>query len=444
VRIVQAVGWYLPDRVGGTEIYVAALCRHLAAAGHQVLVAAPEAGAAAARAYDHEGVPVFRYPIPRAPTRAEAQGLVAVRGADLLHGWLLRERPDVVHFHTVGTGLGLAEIRAARAAGARVIATSHAASLGFTCLRGTMMRWGERVCDGITRPRACAACALEHRGVPRALAHAIASIPPRLGRHARRLSGRIGTALAMTDLVARNQILQRDLLALVDRFVVLTEWARRVLVENGAPPAKLALSRLGVDGSAFARKPCADERPTRRPVTVGYLGRFERIKGAPDLARAVASLPRDAAIRVEFRGPIADASDQACVRDLRALLDGDSRVAFAPAVAHEAVPGVLARYDVLCCPSVCLEGGPTVAIEAHAVGTPVIGTRIGGLAELVDDGRSGRLVAPGDWRALAGLLADIARDPATTVDRWRRSLPRARRMDEVAAEHLTLYEDALR
>ena len=72
-----------------------------------------------------------------------------------------------------------------------------------------------------------------------------------------------------------------------------------------------------------------------------------------------------------------------------------------------------------------------MAIEAHAVGTPVIGTRIGGLAELVTDGVNGRLVAPGDRRALAGVIREMIADPQGTIDRWRRALPRqdARRSD---------------
>jgi glycosyltransferase involved in cell wall biosynthesis len=103
------------------------------------------------------------------------------------------------------------------------------------------------------------------------------------------------------------------------------------------------------------------------------------------------------------------------------------------------MPGHLSSIDVLCCPSVCLEGGPTVAIEAHAAGTPVAGTRIGGLAEIVTDGVDGRLVPPGDWRALAAALVEIASDPAGTVDRWRARIPAARTMDEVTADYLKLY-----
>jgi len=80
-----------------------------------------------------------------------------------------------------------------------------------------------------------------------------------------------------------------------------------------------------------------------------------------------------------------------------------------------------------------------VAIEAHAAGTPVVGTRIGGLAELIADGRNGRLVAPADWRALAAVLTDIALDPAGTVDRWRAAIPAARTMDDVTADYLALY-----
>lgn len=144
-------------------------------------------------------------------------------------------------------------------------------------------------------------------------------------------------------------------------------------------------------------------------------------------------------MRVEVRGPSAGEDGQRYAAMLRGLAAGDARIAIEPAIAPADVPAHLARCDVLCCPSICLEGGPTVAIEAHAAGTPVIGTRIGGLAELVADGVSGRLVAPGDWRSLAACLAAIARDPRGTVDRWRRALPPARTMDDVAADYLELY-----
>ena len=80
-----------------------------------------------------------------------------------------------------------------------------------------------------------------------------------------------------------------------------------------------------------------------------------------------------------------------------------------------------------------------MAIEAHAVGTPVIGTRAGGLAELVSDGINGRLLHPGSWRELAAVLTDVAAAPAVTIDRWRRALPLARTMEQIATDYLEMY-----
>ena len=117
----------------------------------------------------------------------------------------------------------------------------------------------------------------------------------------------------------------------------------------------------------------------------------------------------------------------------------DPRVTFGPEVARAGVRKVLAGYDVLCCPSLALESGPIVAIEAHAAGTPVIGSRLGGLAETISDGVNGRLVPPGDVPALTAVLNEIARDPANTIDRWRTRLPRPRTMHDVASEYMDVY-----
>jgi glycosyltransferase involved in cell wall biosynthesis len=439
MRIVQAVGWYFPDRLGGTEVYVAALAERLLRLRHHVEIAAPDPGGSTPRHYEHEGVSVHRYPIRLPLTREEAQGRAVVPGGEWFHEWLRATRPDVVHFHTLVPGLELAEVKAAKAAGARVIATTHSSSLGYICARGTMMRWGEALCDGLAEPRKCAACDLQKRGLPKWAAGAVAAIPVRASEIGRRLPGKIGTALGMTSSIAFNRLRQRELIDNVDRFVLLTEWAADAVVRNGAPLDKVALNRLGI-GSGFAPKPGPLSHPTRSPVVFGYLGRFDPIKGVDDLARAVRSLPRTVSFRLDFRGPRDTAGSRDVLRRLEEMLAGDPRVTFGPPLPVALVPAHLASLDVLCCPSVCLEGGPTVAIEAHAVGTPVLGTRIGGLAELMTDGLNGRLVTPGDWRELAAAISEIAGNPRGTVDLWRTAIPAARTMDEVVADYVKLYE----
>jgi glycosyltransferase involved in cell wall biosynthesis len=78
-----------------------------------------------------------------------------------------------------------------------------------------------------------------------------------------------------------------------------------------------------------------------------------------------------------------------------------------------------------------------------AAGTPVVGTRLGNLLELIQDGVNGQLVAPGDAAALARAMEAIATDPSQ-VDRWRAALPRVRTMNEIAVSYAALYQELMR
>ena len=435
MKIIQAVGWFYPDSIGGTEVYVAALASQLRACGHDVIVAAPEPGARAPREYDFDGFRVFRYPVPEFATREEAQGDVVVRGAEHLHRFFADTKADVVHVHTFVTGLGLAEVLAARRAGSRVIATTHSSSLGFLCQRGTLMWHGREICDGIVEVQKCAACELEHRGASAGAARCLAAVPAPLGSIARRLSGRLGTALSMTDLIVRNGIRQRAMIAAVDAFVVLTKRAADMVIANGAPADKIVVNRLGVR-DAPADVP---ERLAQQPVRIGYLGRFDPIKGVLDLVEAVHRVPRQVPLHVELRGPAQTAGDIETRTAIAAMIGDDPRISLGEAVPPPAVMDVIRTYDVMCCPSRCLEGGPTAGLEALAARVPVITASVGGVAEMLEDGVNGRLVPPGDVGRLAAALVEVAGHPAETIDRWRRRLPPPRTMREVAHEYLAIY-----
>jgi glycosyltransferase involved in cell wall biosynthesis len=441
VKIVHVCGWYFPDSFGGTEAYVEAVAGRLRAAGHEVLVAAPDPGAEGPRRYDHRHVSVFRYPIPVRPTRREAQHVVPVRGAEHLHAWLAQTRPDVAHFHTLVTGAGPHEIRAARAAGARVIATTHAGSLGFLCQRGTMMQWGRTPCDGTVTPAKCAACELQHRGLPRPMADLVGLIPPAAGRAARVVPGKLGTLVGMSDLIARNQEQQRRMLADLDAFVVLTDWARRAVRAGVGCNGAVVLNRLGVraSGAEVRRWRTLARNPVSSPIRVAYVGRYDRVKGVHDLARAIAALGPSAPIRFEFRGPVNHVRGHEIVDELKAIVGPDAWVTFGEPIDPLRIFEYLRGVDLLCCPSRTLEGGPTVALEAMAVGTPVIGTRQGALAEIIQDGVNGRLVPAGDCRALARALEEIAANPSEIIPRWRAALPPVRTMDDVVEEYVRLY-----
>lgn len=442
MKILHALGWYFPESLGGTEIYVKALAERQRAGGHTVAVAAPRPGASRSTLSEDDGIQVFRYPTPATPTRDEAQGRRPARGSEELRTYLETAPPNILHVHTFTTGLGIYELARARELGIKVVATSHLANIGFLCQRGTLMKWGERVCDGVMRETTCAACELHHRGAPKAIAWGGAILSRLMSPFGSSFRGKIGTALTMTDLIAHNQRRQSQMLDVVDRFVLLNRATAEVAAKNGADSGKLAVNYLGVSRPG-TRKPSVRERPTRAPVRFGYLGRFRAIKGILDLVRAVASLSPNVSFTLEIRGPIEGREGENIRRAIDDLGARDPRIRIEPAVPPPQVASVLAEYDALCVPSIAFEGGPTVVSEAHAVGTPVIGTRVGAMPELIAAGINGALVNPGDWRALAATLADVAARPADTIDRWREALPEVRTMEDVARDYQDLYEEIL-
>ena len=442
MKILHLLGWYFPDSVGGTEVYVEGLCRRLRAAGLQVLVAAPDARRAVPERYDHDGVPVFRYAIASAPTRDEALHRAPVRGAERLHQFLADEKPDILHLHSFTTGAGLAEIRAAARLGIRVVVTCHLPGFGYMCRSGELMQWGSEPCDGYVTPRKCASCNLARLGLSRGAARLVGALPVPVSRVIGNLPGRAGTALGMAASVDGYQAMQREMFALVEAFVVLNETGRRMLISNGAPAEKLLLNRLGVSSTSIARKPSAQLKPTSAPVAFGCLGRLHPTKGLVELMRAVRATPPSVPFTLDVRGPAADEGSRRFVEALRAIAGDDPRVTIGPAVPSADVPARLAAYDALLCPSIWFENGPTVALEAMAVGTPVIGSRIGNLAETIVDGVNGCLVPPGDVDAWANALTATAASPAHTIDRWRAALLPPRTMDEIAADYLALYAAA--
>ena len=146
-----------------------------------------------------------------------------------------------------------------------------------------------------------------------------------------------------------------------------------------------------------------DDRDRTRPV-VGFVGRIEPRKGPLDLVRAAplirARLP-DARIVLVGDDPYDSAPEYAA--EVRAA-EGVEQIAWVPDGA-----AVMRHLDVLVAPS-RQEPFGTVLAEAMAVGTPVVATRVGGLAEVVADGVTGRLVAPGDPAELAAAVLEVLAD----------------------------------
>jgi glycosyltransferase involved in cell wall biosynthesis len=128
----------------------------------------------------------------------------------------------------------------------------------------------------------------------------------------------------------------------------------------------------------------------------------------------------------------------AYLRELKHLAAVDRRIVFHEPVGNERVTEVLRDCDVLAVPSRLLETGPLVVLEAFVAGLPVLGSNLGGVAELVRHEGDGLLVEPDSVEAWREGLLRLVREPGL-LGRLRSGVRPPRRMSAVADEMLQLY-----
>jgi glycosyltransferase involved in cell wall biosynthesis len=191
------------------------------------------------------------------------------------------------------------------------------------------------------------------------------------------------------------------------------------------------LSRIhnGVDLAEFSVGSVPVTVPAPGALRVGFAGRLIPGKGADVLIRAVAALRERHPVTLAVAG---DGPARASLQALAAELGLPDAVDFPGMVAD--LRGFWAGCDVAAFPSdTFTDSFGMSALEAMACAKPVVGTRSGGLPELVLDGATGALVAPGDPRALAAALLRYVESPALIAEHGAAARSRAQEQFSIEA-----------
>jgi glycosyltransferase involved in cell wall biosynthesis len=217
--------------------------------------------------------------------------------------------------------------------------------------------------------------------------------------------------------------------------VVSSLFTQRTVLAQGVDPGKIALIPLGIEIERFA--PPADTRPASGPLTVGFVGRLEEVKGIDFVWRVLDRIAPDAGIRFVFKGHIHPSTRAAVLAQLR------RHAAIArhePPGGHDEMPEFLRSLDVLLQPSRIENFGLTYA-EGMATGLVVFAGRGGAGAEVVSDGVTGFLVDPdGPVDDVVARLVELARE-RRAFDAVRRRA-RAFVVDRVSIDHFISAKEA--
>jgi glycosyltransferase involved in cell wall biosynthesis len=185
---------------------------------------------------------------------------------------------------------------------------------------------------------------------------------------------------------------------LIDRFIAISDFQKQKVAEHGVPEAKLCRVYNFVEPGPEPTGPGGDGGYFL------YFGRIERVKGLFTLADAAADRPQ---LRVKIVGD-GDAKPELARYLEREKIDNVELVGFTGgAELLSLIRGSVATV----LPAEWYEPFGLTVMESFAQHRPVVGSRMGALPELIDDGRDGLIVEPGNAEALGRAMQELARYP---------------------------------
>jgi glycosyltransferase involved in cell wall biosynthesis len=159
-----------------------------------------------------------------------------------------------------------------------------------------------------------------------------------------------------------------------------------------------------MDLEPFTAQPVKPLPGTPRALFVGVLERYKAFDVLADAWRIVAAAGSDGVLRIVGQGSLAPVA-------ARLVAELPGRVEWTPVLSAQEMSAALDASTLLVLPSRA-EGMGRVLVEAACRGRGVVGSRVGGIPDVVADGETGLLVPPGDAKALAEALEHVLSDPA--------------------------------
>lgn len=293
--------------------------------------------------------------------KAAASSFYSIRASNALTCAITTFKPDVVHVHNWFPTLSPAVFGICKRLEPPVVHTLH--NYRLLCVKASLYRDG-RPCED------CIGKSLRLPGIV----------------HGCYRGSRCGSAAATASMLLHWRLGTWSYA--VDRFIALSQFAHDKLVQGGLPAEKVAVKTNALDYDPGAREGAGGY--------LAFVGRFTDEKGIPTLLdcwRRSKDLPL---LRIVGSGPLE--------REVREAASQMKNVEWLGPLPSDRAVEVIGNAMALICPSHWYEGMPRVAVEAFAVGTPIIASRLGTFSEMIDEGRTGALFEATNGSALAASI----------------------------------------
>ncbi len=441
MRLLYITNGYKPYRWAGTETYTAGIAEEMAQRGYSVEVLCAgdwDKGDQYWNGVTEDGqnnIPVRRIHVnwTKAPDPfgyLYDNPVVAEYLQNLLH----EIKPDVVHVTSCET-LSASVIRTVKEMNLPLVLSLT--DFWFLCPRINLLHADGSNCNGQTHPVDCLDCKMRDNRTYHQLRQVLPAgllypILEEVGKHPTltRQRGLRGLAGNMKERKARL----KHALTLPDRVITASNFVKNVFVENDVT-APITVQPYGHDLSwlkTYQGKLKADK------IRFGYVGQIIEAKGVHLILEALSELPpnlQDTFLLVIY-GNLEHTP--AYGKKLKELAARFSNISFAGTYQHAESAHVFTGIDVLLVPSIWYDF-PLIIHEAFATGTPVVATRLGGMAEVITHENNGLLFERGNVKDLASQLVRLVEEPGL-FKRLQQNLPVVKSIQEEVFELEAIYQ----
>lgn len=434
MKIILCLHHFLPEVIAGTEMYVLRLAQNLTEQGVEAVVLIPNFGAVTNKEYIYEGVRVIKYAENSVEDRKMMMGKSIPAGLAEFSKLLLEEKPDIIHFHELfpGRGINIFHVQKAHLLSIPIVLTFHLSN--YTCIKGTLIYKDESKCDGIVKIMRCTECVYHSKkivGYKAVLLSKLAATAYYAGLDATYLSYSVGTALGFPFVISKIKRRLVDLANYSERIIVLTQWYKKILEDNGVPSHKLVYVKQGL---ANKTKTVPIKQRLILPLKIVFVGRINELKGIHLLIDAFFHLPEDK-ITLDIYG---QDSEESYASDLKKKSAAKKNIRWMGKMQPEVVINRMSEYHVLCLPSTFSEMSPLVIQEAFAAGLPVLASDVYGNAEEITEGVNGWLFRFKDSSHLTDKLLYLVNN-LDKVEKARKELPKPNSFKSVVENHIEIY-----
>lgn len=429
----------MPAQVAGTEVYTAALVRELTNLGVLCIIVIPNYNMQHDETYTFEGIKIIKYAEPSMPDRALIAGLRPPDGLKNFIEVLKNEQPDVVHFHELAgsNGITLKHVAAAKNENAKVVFTFHLA--GYTCKTGTLVYNENILCAGKIKKIKCSNCYLHSKGYGsiKNLLVPVSYLLFKAGVNTQLWDNKIGTGLATVSLIAQQKKNLEILSAHCDKFIVLTEWYKKILLLNEISSEKIKHipQALPLPSATIKLGKTHDKNYVLKII---FVGRIHPLKGVHLLVEAVLKLDRQK-VSLDIYGQSNEGDYETLLK--RKTIKAEN-IQWRGTLAQADVLPAMQQHDLLCLCSTFSEMSPLVIQEAFAAGIPVLASNVYGNAEQITPNENGWLFQFKNAEDLQCKIQNLIDDPMM-VENAKLNIQPVRNFNEVAYEQMDVYKKIL-